>query len=197
MIAQLTAAQPTYPSWFSHDDVPLALIPEGVARRVAVRAVVRPDGTLQRCEIEATSGAPKVDAYTCGLIRKRARYSPARWNDGSPTFGVVRLSVIWLVGDARPPMDVPDDLGIAVNQLPKGLRSPTSVRAIFAADEQGRPSSCIAEPATAGAQKSDPALVTLACAQLIAAYRAIPVSDDNGQPVRSVQNASVGFSTSK
>jgi hypothetical protein len=197
LMAQLAAAQPIkYPSWFSYDDVPVALIPEGTMRRVAVRVLIRPNGSLQGCEVELSSGDPKIDVYTCGLILKRARYSPARWSDGSPTFGVVRLPVVWSVGDVRPSLG-PGDLEITENRLPKGVRSPAFVGTIFAADEQGRASSCMAEPATAGTPPSDPTLVTVACARLIAAYRAIPARDENGKPVRSVQNARVRFTEQK
>jgi hypothetical protein len=193
LAAQLTAAQPVkYPSWFSHDDVPLALIAENTWRRVTVRAVVRPGGMLQKCEIERSSGDPKVDAHTCKLLLKRAHYTPARWSDGSPAYGIVRLPVLWSVG-RRPPSDLPGDVEVTLSEIPSGEGSSITVGVVIAVDELGHAVSCAAEPAKAREPKPSSILYNLACERALSAYRAIPARDDNGRAVRSVQNAVVRF----
>src|SRR5947209_4490458 len=88
---------------FSADDFPEYLERAGGAWIVHTRTTVRPDGTIQSCATELSSGDSKLDAYTCALIVKRAKFLPARWTDGSPVYGVIRVPVVWVVGS------VPDE----------------------------------------------------------------------------------------
>src|SRR6266567_3528158 len=99
LAAQLSGPQPIdYSTWFSLDDNPRYLQEN---RMTLVRAVVRPDGSLKNCEIESSSGDSRLDTYTCALVQKRARYTPARWINGSPTYGIDRMRVLW--GPGPPP----------------------------------------------------------------------------------------------
>src|SRR4051812_28790294 len=65
---------------FSADDFPDYLQGHSSLRRmVYTRTTVRPDGSVQGCTAEASSGDAKLDAYTCAIILKRAKFTPARW----------------------------------------------------------------------------------------------------------------------
>ena len=135
----------------SADDFPAYLQIAGVSRTVYTRTIVRPDGSIEKCGAETTSGDAKLDAYTCAIIEKRAKFLPAKWIDGSPVYGVIRFPVSWLIADA-PPTDeevlrstVPD-LELSVNRLPKGAHKIAAVSLAIAADENGRVLSCVEYP---------------------------------------------------
>jgi hypothetical protein len=117
--------------------------------------------------------------------------------DGSAGFGVYRTTINWVIADA--PWDTSKvsnpDLELTVNALPARLKSPSLVRAMFSVDQQGHPSSCVAEPAPSLEHaENDPALVPVACEQLMKSYTAVPAKDETGKLVPSIQDALVRFS---
>jgi hypothetical protein len=117
------------------------------SRTVYTRTIVRPDGSIQGCTAEVSSGDAWLDAYTCKLIVKRTKFGPAKWSDGSPVYGVVRFPVGWGIR-IRPPTRVQamnafaSDLEISVNQLPKGADPVFGISLEVATDEKGRPQTC-------------------------------------------------------
>jgi hypothetical protein len=177
---------------FSYDDVPLQLVPSGKVMRVGFRVTVERNGTIQSCRAESSSGDPKLDAYTCALVLRRARFRAATGFDGLPAYGVVRADVAWAV-DAIPKWS-PGDLQLTVSHLPKGFKSPAYIGLMFVVDETGRPSSCMEEdPKLPSQPKQAIELVQIACRELLKSYVAIPAMDDAGKPVPSIQNATVSF----
>ena len=182
---------------FSYDDVPGYLVQQApVDRTVYTRTTVRPDGTIQSCVAESSSGDPRLDAYTCRIIVKRAKFVPARWPDGSAAYGVIREPVRWRVTDSPSEDDrglpVPD-LAFSVNRLPAGAHSAT-VDLQVAANETGRPLSCVeGPPAPPDDNKRFPELVALACRQATETLRLSPPVDGSGKAVRSIQTVSVRF----
>lgn len=179
---------------FSNEDVPINLIPNGEARRVNIRVTVGPDGRLRRCDIEGSSEIERLDALTCDLVRKRARFHPATWSDSSPAYAVIRKSVVWSV-NARF-LTAPGDLDLTVEQLPKGLKSPIALTVMFETDVIGRLGACVEETRTFHPYtKKFPELVKVACQQLSEGYVATPARDDSGKAVKSIQDAVVRFST--
>ena len=184
---------------FSADDFPAYLQRAGESRIVYTRTTVRPDGTTQGCIAETSSGDPALDAYTCGLIVKRARFLPAKWTDGTPVYGVIRVPVSWMISDGPPSNEdtlkatIPD-LEMSVNHLPKGAHSIVGVSLEIAADETGRPVTCAEwTPIKTDPRKHFPELIPLACQQVMAGDRLTPPVDAAGKTVRSVQSFSVHF----
>jgi hypothetical protein len=185
---------------FSYDDVPAYLIQKGnVNLTVYTRTTVTPDGTIQGCVAEVSSGDRKLDAYTCALIAKRAKFRPARWVDGSAAYGVIRVPVRWVVRNGPPSTDdslrwtVPD-VDLSVNHLPKGAHSIVGLSLQVAADENGRPVSCAEwQPSKNDAGKHYPELVSIACQQVTAGLTLSPPVDAAGKPMHSVQTVSVHF----
>ena len=185
---------------FRSGDFPFYMQQAGVSRIVYTRTTVRPDGTIQGCVAEASSGDAYLDAYTCGLIVKRAKLLPAKWTDGAPVYGVLRLPASWFVGN-EPPSDedilraeVPD-LELSVNQLPTGAHSIAGVSLEIAADENGRPVMCAEYPPLTKRNPKEyfPELVPIACQQAMADLTVSPPVDASGKAVRSVQSVSVHF----
>lgn len=168
------------------------------SRTVYTRTTVRPDGGIQGCIAEVSSGDAWLDAYTCRLIVSRAKFAPAKWSDGSAAYGVVRVPVNWAIV-IRPPTReqslkaTAPDLELSVNQLPKGADPLVAINLEIGADEKGRPQTCEEAPVYV---KSDPGqhfpeLVTLACQQVMTNFTVTPPVDSTGRAVRSVQSVSV------
>jgi len=198
--SQLSAPVPkNLDRWFRDEDVPTYLmVQENGVWLVPFRLNVAPDGTLKGCEIEVTSGERRLDQLTCRLLMKRARFQPARGSDGAAAHGVYRTYAKWAVSTspAAPPRASYADLDLTVQSLPSGVKSPAFVRVMFAVDAAGRASSCMAEPSPSlDHAGNDPALIPVACEQLIANYRPIAARDPTGTPTASVQDALVRFST--
>ena len=191
LAAQLSAPEPFQRgSWFSDSDMPSYIQTAGISRRVLTRLLVSPDGKVESCSAEVSSGEVRVDRDTCSLMMERTKFRPARWTDGSPVYGVYRLVFDWTVGPRLP--GILSDLELTVAALPKGAHSPATVRVMFAVDEVGKPSSCTAE-ITPGIPKANWALAPVACAEIVKRYSAIPARDTSGRAVRSVQDATVNF----
>jgi len=175
---------------FSSDDFPFEYMSEADVRGVGIRLTVTPEGHLQQCQVEFTSGVKKVDDYTCKLAMKQVRFEPARWSDQSAAYGVYRERVMWSMNSSAPLAD--SDIDIAVDHLPKGIKSPAIVELQFTADANGKPVECALKD-----KEKDTGLTAVACNELIKQYVAIPPKDQSGTPVRSVQNAEVAIAALK
>ena len=205
--AQLSLPVPTnapFPdvrALFSPDDMPAYVQMAGINRFVRTRTTVRPDGTAQGCTVEGGSGDPKLDAYTCAIIVRRAKLKAGTWLDGSPAYAVVRVPVTWSIGGPASKSELsrayPPDISLTVDRLPVGAKQSTSVALIIAVDESGRVVGCGERPKNPhdGHTKSFPELIPIACQRMIREFSAIPARDTLGKAVRSVQNASVDFTT--
>ena len=192
---QLSAPHPKH-FWFESSDTPVQDMPQQGFAIVRLRLTISPVGVLRKCEIEQSSGVARLDSYTCDLTRLRARFLSARLADGTPSYGVFRVPVVWALAPVD--LNVDGDLVITVTALPEGIHSPASVRLAIAVDRSGHISSCADEaPAFAGAHPADSQLVSIACSQLTKNYAPPPATDEQGHAVSSVQTASVVFTTDK
>ena len=185
---------------FSADDFPDYLVRKTQSIwTVYTKTTVRPDGTIDKCTTETTSGDSQLDAYTCSLIVKRAKLLPARWIDGSAVYGVIRVPVQWSISDFAPTEEerlkatIPD-LELSVNKLPKRGQSIVDVELEVAADEKGHVMSCIEWPSLTNSRSSHfPQLVSLACQQATSSLVLSPPTGASATAVRSVQTVSVRF----
>ena len=199
LAAQISAPLPTNMiKWFSYDDMPGYLIERAPGLwLVGIRVTIGPDGAVQSCGVESSSGTERLDEFTCKRIKQRAKFAPARAADGSAALGVYRTSVKWAVADS--PFDSSNasipDVDVSVARLPAGLKSPALVRVMFAVDTHGNISSCAAEPVQPFERISNsPDLVPVACVQLVKIFKPVPAKDSAGNAVPSVQDAIVRFS---
>jgi len=198
LAAQLTAPVPTnLPSWFVFDDFPAYLVNRdpGVWA-VGIRVTVGPDGTVQGCQADSSSGDKGLDELSCRKVTQRASFGPARSPAGAAFPGVYRTFVAWDVTKAPAATSRVSnaDLNLSVASLPPGIRSPAAVRVMFAVDQQGRMTSCESEPTQPFEQvEKDPALVAVACDQLMKSYKPVPAKNAAGQNVASIQDAIVRF----
>jgi hypothetical protein len=189
--AQLSAPTPiNLPRWFQQADVPIEELRADEMKLVQFRVTVTPQGKLQDCQVEVSSGNPKIDRLTCGLVKRRAGLRAATGIDGQPAYGVYRAFITWWMGlSERTPSPVTTrDMEVLVANLPRGIQSPAPVKLMFAVDTGGHPSSCTGER-----QADHPALVKIGCDQLVKNFTAVPARTTVGIPVPSVQNAIVLF----
>lgn len=166
--------------------------------QVGVQLTIRPDGSIQSCDISATSGVAELDRRSCDILHQRGRFAAASLNS-VPAYGVYRTTIGWALSNGPPPGPPPlvgnPDMELLVQSLPAGFKSPVSVRVMFAVDSVGRLSSCTAEPGPSLEHAVDaPALVPVACEQLMQAFRPNPVKDASGNAIPSIQDAVVRFS---
>jgi hypothetical protein len=199
LAAQISAPAPEMQkSWFSADDVPSYLVDAAPGIwQVPVRVIVAPDGKVRSCDVESAGGMANLKSLTCGIMMRRGKFRAANV-DGVPTFGVYRTNVKWAVTDG--PFDTSKvmsaDLEVALNQLPAGTKSPTHVRVAFVVDSTGTKSACVADTTRSfDIVENDPALIPVACDQVMKSYSATPAKDAQGKPVLSVQTAVVRFVT--
>ena len=185
---------------FKANDFPAYLVAAKASRVVYTKTTVRPDGTIQGCVAEVSSGDAPLDAYTCAIIVKRVKFQPATWTDGTAVYGVIRTPVRW-VASSGPPSGketrraTDSDIELSVNRLPKRAGSIAAISLQVAANESGRPVACIAFPPSdrTVARQNFPELVPIACQQVMKSLSFSPVVDTSGKAVRSVQNVSVHF----
>jgi len=62
---------------------------------VGISFQVAADGSVNRCAVIASSGAPLLDELTCRLVVQRFRYRPARDAAGRPVASTLRTSFTW------------------------------------------------------------------------------------------------------
>ena len=115
--------------------------------------------------------------------------APARTSDGSPAYGVYRSYTVYSV-DMRPSATSQPDVDVTVKTLPSGLQSPVWMKVVFAVDPGGHSSSCGADD-----PKTDERLAQVACEQVLSGTAAPAARDAAGNPVPSVQSATVRFTT--
>src|SRR5687768_2695611 len=82
-------------SLISPDDYPASALANREAGRVEFRLDVGPNGRVHGCTITRSSGSSALDSATCMILRRRARYTPARDSNGMPVGYSVEDGVEW------------------------------------------------------------------------------------------------------
>jgi TonB family protein len=62
--------------WVSYDDYPALALREERGGIVGFTLAVTPEGRASTCSITSSSGHPDLDAQTCALLERRARFKP-------------------------------------------------------------------------------------------------------------------------
>ena len=190
LAAQLSGPVPLKPL-LGPDDVPTRLVEPNVLQRVGIALTVTPNGKIQGCAVEKSSGNSKLDSYTCEVAARRAKFKPPTHIDGAAAYLIYRADINWWLGDGYPPSTQPGgDLYLTVTALPPKVASPAIVRLMLEVGADGSLSNCAAEDS-----KYDLALVKTGCEQLLLTYRPTPARAADGAAVASVQSATVVFQT--
>jgi hypothetical protein len=147
------------------------------------------DGAVQACATSRTSGTPQLDQFTCDLLKKRARFNPARAPDGTPIYGVFRVWSAWtnwltVERDAY-------DFQVVSDELASRLKGPQRIDIAYLVDAAGNLASCWDE------NHDDVADFVAAACKLLPGRMISAVVDEAGVPVPSVQDATPIILSSK
>ncbi|QDH35975.1 energy transducer TonB [Porphyrobacter sp. YT40] len=74
---------------------------------VRFAVTVSPQGRVTACTILETSGDPRLDRESCEFLTRRARFEPARDDDGKPVEGRWESRIAWKIPDAPPETESP------------------------------------------------------------------------------------------
>ena len=81
---------------FSADDYPAAAQRNGEAGTVQAKLFIGPDGKVQSCTVIRSSNSAVLDDATCSILRRRARFTPARDVNGMAVSDTVTTPpVVW------------------------------------------------------------------------------------------------------
>ncbi|MEO6433646.1 MAG: energy transducer TonB [Sphingomicrobium sp.] len=72
---------------FSADDYPASAQASGAEGTVQATLTIGTDGRVAGCNVTRSSGNSSLDSATCSILRRRAKFTPARDSNGNPTSG--------------------------------------------------------------------------------------------------------------
>lgn len=82
-------------SYFSADDYPAAALRSNDQGTTGFSLTIGTSGRVEACTVTSSSGSSALDQATCRILRSRARYTPARDQNGNPTTGRDSGRVTW------------------------------------------------------------------------------------------------------
>ncbi len=81
---------------FSEDDYPASAQSAGAEGTVRATLSIGPDGRVTGCSITKSAGNGALDAATCNVLRRRAKFTPARDSNGNATSDTITTpSIVW------------------------------------------------------------------------------------------------------
>ena len=98
-ISQQAAPKGSLTGLFSGEDYPPSAQRSGDQGTTAVRLTIGTDGRVSDCSVTASSGSSSLDTATCSIIRRRARFTPAKDQNGGPTTGSFSQRIKWVLPD--------------------------------------------------------------------------------------------------
>lgn len=94
-VSQAAQAKGSLTSLFSTDDYPQSSIRNEEQGTTAVRLTIGTDGRVADCSVAGSSGSSALDTATCSIIRRRARFTPAKDQNGQPIQGSFAQRIRW------------------------------------------------------------------------------------------------------
>ena len=81
---------------FSADDYPAAAQSSGAECTAQATLTIGPDGRVVGCNLSRSTGNSSLDSATCNILRRRAKFTPARDSNGQPTTDTVTTPpIVW------------------------------------------------------------------------------------------------------
>lgn len=84
--------------WARSSDYPSSMISDGASAFVIFRVHVDPTGAVAGCDVLELTNPAAIGEHTCGLIKKRAKFTPSRDKDGKPVADYYINQVFWKMG---------------------------------------------------------------------------------------------------
>jgi periplasmic protein TonB len=79
---------------FSDDDYPASASASGASGTAQAELTIGADGRVVGCSLVRSTGNGALDSATCNILRRRAKFSPARDSNGNATTDTVRTPPI-------------------------------------------------------------------------------------------------------
>jgi len=81
---------------FSGDDYPASAQAAGAEGTAQAQLTIGPDGRVVGCNIIRSAGNGALDGATCNILRRRAKFTPARDSEGNPTSDTITTPpIVW------------------------------------------------------------------------------------------------------
>ena len=96
-VSQAAKARGSLPGLFSTDDYPQDAIRNEQQGTTAVRLTIDGNGRVSACSVTSSSGSSSLDNATCRIIRARARYTPAKDQNGQPISDSDTARIRWVL----------------------------------------------------------------------------------------------------
>jgi protein TonB len=84
-------------SYVSDADYPAAAQRNEEQGTTGFRLTIGTDGRVTNCEVTSSSGSSSLDSTTCNIMRRRARFTPARDSSGNPTTDTHSARIRWVL----------------------------------------------------------------------------------------------------
>jgi periplasmic protein TonB len=95
-VQSATSARGDLRSLFSADDYPASAQSAGAEGTTRASLTIGPDGRVVGCNIIQSSGNGALDSATCNILRRRAKFVPARDSNGNATTDTITTpSIVW------------------------------------------------------------------------------------------------------
>ncbi len=82
-------------NWITSSDYPEAALSEGRDGRTGVELRISAVGRVEACAVTLSSGHADLDAATCALLKRKARFQPATDPKGKPITAVTKIAITW------------------------------------------------------------------------------------------------------
>jgi len=96
-VSQAAQARGSIVGLFSDDDYPQDAIRNEQQGTTAVSLTIGTDGRVSGCTVSSSSGSSSLDSATCRVIRSRARFTPAKDQNGNPLPGTFQQRIRWVL----------------------------------------------------------------------------------------------------
>ncbi len=83
-VQQAARARGVVRALFSADDYPGAAQRDGAEGTAQASLTIGPDGRVTGCTVTRSTGNSSLDQATCNILRRRARFTPAKDQNGQP-----------------------------------------------------------------------------------------------------------------
>jgi protein TonB len=91
-----TSAKGDLRTLFSADDYPAAAQSAGAEGTAQAQLTIGPDGRVVGCNLTRSTGNSSLDSATCNILRRRAKFTPARDSNGQATTDTVTTPpIVW------------------------------------------------------------------------------------------------------
>jgi len=82
-------------TWISDADYPPSALRAEEAGTTGFRLEIGTNGRVTNCSVTSSSGSSALDSATCRLLRSRARFTPAKDQNGNPTTDTYSSRIVW------------------------------------------------------------------------------------------------------